>query len=974
MYSLIQAQFDAAQQQAQQARLEGRVVQSDEESEREERPRKRRRMSRESTIEVGLGEDDVKEEITVEAKDEAMHEAKEEVRDEVVVEEEIEVGPDTICVQELGDSIVVQGPARGENEPPRRNSGNTLPVLTRRVTRSTITVAQPVTSPLSSPPPEDTIVSPPLFRKHRYGRLADATIHPSSSPLSSPPPVLFDPFEASSPSDQTSSHSTSPSEVDDSPPSANPFSASQISNSGRNTLPNMKGKDLFDASIWSDPLRTSVFYTFATTLRQKAKDVEPTSSHRFISHLRDRGKLVRCYTQNIDQIEEKVGLSTALTDGPGSRGRFSRRSTANFNQLSRMVDEASSAPDSSSEKPQHSSDESSQPTPSDGTETPVTADTDPTPSGTPKAPQKHPRRELPRSGVECVFLHGSLEQLRCFLCGRVCSWDDERRELETLSGQQPECPHCVGATTAREERGKRALGVGKLRPDIVLYGEDHPNAHLISPIITHDIALCPDLLLILGTSLRVHGLKVMVREFAKSVHAKGGKVIFVNFTKPPESSWGDVIDYWIEWDCDAWVADLQDRIPKLWQAPEPPKLKKKRESNNGSDDNKEETKRQKVPYPMAKRDTKFTVAHFSRTILDSLHRITGTNDEECFSDMSELAALQAAEAARAAEEAAEAARIAEEAAEAARAAEAAAAEEAARAAQAAQEALEAKERSAKAAPANRPRTRRSRKSAPGALEQSKKTSTLNPNHGRRLRNSKVVPPPQTPDQCGRYSFRISQNAATGPEPLRTPTTEPSSIYQSVKHNPRLRKRKQIFGEDIKPPPVKQRLKGGGPPTGDMEPPSLDLTLPPLQAPNPVTPVLTPLPPINTFQPPYPPPLRPEVQTPQQKYYTPQEFHTPQQQLYQTPHQEFHTPTEPLQEIPIPNNMQRPDYFRKFPYRVSCPLSPGMPRLATPIGSVIARRPPSRDEEECAAALVTLHSGSSPSRSSFGTWNWFWAKG
>ncbi|PHH86917.1 hypothetical protein CDD83_9576 [Cordyceps sp. RAO-2017] len=205
------------------------------------------------------------------------------------------------------------------------------------------------TSPLSSPPADDSMIPPPTLiqspiRKH----LADVSLPPSSSPLSSPPPALFDPFVPSSPSATGSSRrsSTSTSEVDDSPPSTNTLSSSShVSSAGRGVLPNMKGKDLFDAAIWSDPLRTSVFYTFATSLRQKIRTAEPSSSHRFISHLRDRGKLVRCYTQNIDQIEEKVGLSTCLQDGPGSRGRFSRRSTATANQLGKMVEEAAAPTD-----------------------------------------------------------------------------------------------------------------------------------------------------------------------------------------------------------------------------------------------------------------------------------------------------------------------------------------------------------------------------------------------------------------------------------------------------------------------------------------------------------------------------------------------------------------------------------------------------------------------------------------------------
>ncbi|UKZ83183.1 hypothetical protein TrVFT333_010988 [Trichoderma virens FT-333] len=431
-------------------------------------------------------------------------------------------------------------------------------------------------------------------------RIAGVSQNVVSSPLSSPPPVLFDPFHPSSPSDENMSRrsSTTPSEVDETQDLPNAIPASQASNPGKTTLPNMKGKDLFDASIWSDPTRTSVFYQFATSLRQKVREAEPTSSHKFIGHLRDRGKLVRCYTQNIDQIEEKVGLSTSLLAGPGSRGRFSRKSTANTAQLNKMVEEVSSGEGETLAMLARLANHH-QPGRTEEDETSTTTPPD-------QQPKPAPRKEAPtpRSGVECVFLHGSLQLLRCFLCGQVCSWDDEDREVETLSGQQPECPHCVGATEARQERGKRALGVGKLRPDIVLYGEEHPNAHLISPIVTHDLALYPDMLLILGTSLRVHGLKVMVREFAKTVHSKGGKVVFVNFTKPPESSWGDIIDYWIQWDCDAWVADLQVRIPKLWQDPEPPKPKKKRDSGGTAEENREEKKKPPAQNPVALRDTK----------------------------------------------------------------------------------------------------------------------------------------------------------------------------------------------------------------------------------------------------------------------------------------------------------------------------------------------------------------------------------
>jgi NAD-dependent SIR2 family protein deacetylase len=294
-----------------------------------------------------------------------------------------------------------------------------------------------------------------------------------------------------------------------------PPTSQSSSTSSRQSLPNLKGKDLFDSMIWSDALTTSIFYTFISSLRQKIlNDVKDTTeTHRFIKALRDGGRLVRNYTQNIDMLEERVGLCADLERGPGNRTRFN-----------------------------------------------------------PKV-QKEPRPQstsdggaggIHDGGVEVVALHGTLDRLRCGLCARVTSWDEEDRHEATLAGNAPECPWCSANNAKREGKGRRSLAIGRLRPDIVLYGEEHPSAHLVGPLITHDISLNPDVMLILGTSLRVHGLKIMVKEFAKVVHSRGGKVVFVNQTKPPESVWGDVIDYWVEWDCDAWVGDLKERREELW--------------------------------------------------------------------------------------------------------------------------------------------------------------------------------------------------------------------------------------------------------------------------------------------------------------------------------------------------------------------------------------------------------------------------
>lgn len=761
------------------------------------------RLSPEPRVDLGIGHEDA---------------VKEETRDVITVQESTVVVDTSIA---LADNDASADEHRAE--PLQGAKGAAAATSTPNAFRNGIPIAIP-TSPLSSPPAE--IIPPSVFRSSTRSRFFGLGLPLSSSPLSSPPPILDYSISTSDTSPSRRS-STSQSDLDDTL-SSNPFSMSQGSSQGRSSLPNMKGKDLFDASIWADPLRTSVFYTFATSLRKKIRDCEPTSSHRFISHLRDRGKLVRCYTQNIDQIEEKVGLSTSLEDGPGSRGRFSRRSTANATQLSKMVAGDGSAGASVDDGPGHGGDEPSRPW--SAKPDPAANEGDACGKEAAKVSKPVKLERSKSSGVECVFLHGSLESLRCFLCGRVSSWDDALVS-ETLTGQQPECPHCIGATTARQERGKRALGVGKLRPDIVLYGEEHPNAHLISPIVTHDISLCPDLLLILGTSLRVHGLKVLVREFAKAIHSRGGTVIFVNFTKPSESSWGDIIDYWVQWDCDAWVADLQGRVPKLWEEPSPPRKKKAKKTEEELD--REKRERPPPANPVAMRDTRLTGAYWSLKIRDELYRITGTQSlqlravEPAAGQTTARRSKKSESRRTSASSSKRSSLITEDGSSIAIEAQPGVQTEAANHAGSPTEA-ESPARLDKptvAQRATKAKPGRPRKSATGASEKKsrKPPSTLNPQHGRA---TKPQPLPPAVESTGHVEGQLAS-------PLRDTMTSINSILNSVKERPRIRKRKKIDGEEIVLPRTKARRSQAEHAFANQE--AASVTLAPLTNTHPPTP-------------------------------------------------------------------------------------------------------------------------------------------
>lgn len=247
---------------------------------------------------------------------------------------------------------------------------------------------------------------------------------------------------------------------------------------------------------------------FISSLRQRVQEVrETTETHKFLRTLRDGGRLARVYTQNIDRLEEREGLSGDITLGTGNRSSKTKREFG----IGCSLDI--------------------------------------------------------RRGCEVVPLHGTLARLRCNLCFKSSSWDEEERGSATLAGTAPDCPFCAEANTKRTTNGRRGVAIGRLRPDIVLYGEEHPQANLIGSLVANDLGLALDTVLIMGTSLRVHGLKIMVKEFAKAVHARGGKVVFVNRTKPSESTWGDTIDYWVEMDCDEWVLDLKARRRDIWLPP-----------------------------------------------------------------------------------------------------------------------------------------------------------------------------------------------------------------------------------------------------------------------------------------------------------------------------------------------------------------------------------------------------------------------
>jgi NAD-dependent SIR2 family protein deacetylase len=80
----------------------------------------------------------------------------------------------------------------------------------------------------------------------------------------------------------------------------------------------VRTRDLFHYSALSHPSDGPALIRLCTELFEYAQNSQPTETHHFLKDLSRSGRLVQAYTQNIDHLEEKAGLSTDLSKGIGA--------------------------------------------------------------------------------------------------------------------------------------------------------------------------------------------------------------------------------------------------------------------------------------------------------------------------------------------------------------------------------------------------------------------------------------------------------------------------------------------------------------------------------------------------------------------------------------------------------------------------------------------------------------------------------
>jgi NAD-dependent SIR2 family protein deacetylase len=98
-------------------------------------------------------------------------------------------------------------------------------------------------------------------------------------------------------------------------------------------------------------------------------------------------------------------------------------------------------------------------------------------------------------------------------------------------------------------KGKRSLNIGRLRPNVLLYGEPHPDDKEILETARHDLRICPELVLIVGTKLAIPGARSIAADFCHAARSVGGASFWISKEEPMWSV-KSLCDYVLIGDCD----------------------------------------------------------------------------------------------------------------------------------------------------------------------------------------------------------------------------------------------------------------------------------------------------------------------------------------------------------------------------------------------------------------------------------------
>lgn len=176
-----------------------------------------------------------------------------------------------------------------------------------------------------------------------------------------------------------------------------------------------------------------------------------------------------------------------------------------------------------------------------------------------------------------IQLHGDLRTVRCQGDPRHLSQFDPA--LFASESSLPPCTEC--------KVHKRTGKVPVLRPRVWLYlDDDYPDADAISSVANADLQKKPDLVIVVGTALKVGSAQKLAKALCTKVRQSGGIAVWINLKAPTQDL--DFFDLVIEGNCetvamhvstwwlkvplvlnDSQIQDLQQRCKPLFIARSP---------------------------------------------------------------------------------------------------------------------------------------------------------------------------------------------------------------------------------------------------------------------------------------------------------------------------------------------------------------------------------------------------------------------
>lgn len=242
------------------------------------------------------------------------------------------------------------------------------------------------------------------------------------------------------------------------------------------------GKDLFDASLFNSASTSSIFYSMIAELKAMADAASPTTFHHLLKRLDMEGRLQRVYTQNIDGLEERAGLSFGLGQTGDSRATLRALGKRKRGLEKKQGAFARSKSDSAALFTQKQ--------------------------------EAQRRLELEEEEKIPMFprtipLHGSLSTLTCGVCNHKIylslassgpqSQTHQREHspgapkqalaaMDLLSqGESVSCVKCEDYERVRSVAGLRSRGVGIMKVDVVLYNGQNDGAEQVGECVQRDI-------------------------------------------------------------------------------------------------------------------------------------------------------------------------------------------------------------------------------------------------------------------------------------------------------------------------------------------------------------------------------------------------------------------------------------------------------------------------------------------------------